>query len=90
MRVLASDYQEKLATFKPDYPDMRRLKAQIAQFDAEIERAVTMIKGSLKAQYESLLQQEELLQKDIEKARGKVLDGTKQKHSNADLAARGR
>ena len=38
---LASEYQEKLATFKPDYPDMRRLKAQIAQFDSEIERAAT-------------------------------------------------
>jgi succinoglycan biosynthesis transport protein ExoP len=71
--VLASDYQEKLATFKPDYPDMRKLKAQIAQFDAEIERAVTVIRGSLKAHYESLRQQEELLQKNIEEARGKVL-----------------
>jgi capsular exopolysaccharide synthesis family protein len=69
---LASEYQEKLATFKPEYPDMRRLKAQIAQFDSEIERAAVTIKGSLKAQYESLLQQEELLQKDIEKASGKV------------------
>jgi polysaccharide biosynthesis transport protein len=71
--VLASDYQEKLATFKPDYPDMRRLKAQIAQFDAEIDRAVTVIKGSLKSHYESLRQQEEMLQKNIEDARGKVL-----------------
>jgi capsular exopolysaccharide synthesis family protein len=71
---LASEYQEKLATFKPDYPDMRRLKAQVAQFDSEIERAATTIKGSLKAQYESLLQQEELLQKNIEKAGGKVLE----------------
>ena len=70
---LASEYQEKLATFKPDYPDMRRLKAQIAQFDSEIERASTTVKGSLKAQYESLLQQEELLQKNIEQASGKVL-----------------
>jgi succinoglycan biosynthesis transport protein ExoP len=73
--TLVSDYQEKLATFKPDYPDMRRLKAQIAQFDAEIERAVTVIANSLKTQYESLLQQEELLQKDIEKTRAKVLEG---------------
>ena len=71
--ILSSDYQEKLATFKPDYPDMRRLKAQIAQIDAEIERAVTVIKGSLKAHYELLRQQEELLQKNIEEARGKVL-----------------
>jgi polysaccharide biosynthesis transport protein len=71
--ILASEYQEKLATFKPDYPDMRRLKAQLAQFDSEIERAVSVIKGSLKAHYESLQQQEELLQKNIEEARGKVL-----------------
>jgi polysaccharide biosynthesis transport protein len=71
--LLVSDYQEKLAMFKPDYPDMRRLKAQIAQFDAEIERAGNVIKGSLKAHYESLRQQEEMLQKNTEEARGKVL-----------------
>ena len=73
--TLASDYQEKLAVFKADYPDMRRLKAQIAQIDAEIDRAASFVTASLKAQYESLLQQEELLQKDIEKARAKVLEG---------------
>jgi polysaccharide biosynthesis transport protein len=73
--VLASDYQDKLAVFKPDYPDMRRLKAQIAQMDGEIDRAVNFVTGSIKSQYESLLQQEELLQKDIEKARGKVVVG---------------
>jgi capsular exopolysaccharide synthesis family protein len=70
--LLVSDYQEKLAMFKPDYPDMRRLKAQIGQFDTEIERAMTLIKGSLKAHYESLRQQEELLQNSIDEARGKV------------------
>src|SRR4029077_7102749 len=61
--------------FKPDFPDMRRIKSQIAQMDAEIDRAVGFVTGSLKSQYDSLLQQEELLQKDIEKARGKVLEG---------------
>jgi len=73
--TLAADYQDKLAVFKADYPDMRRLKAQIAQMDAEIDRAVSFVTASLKAQHESLLQQEELLQKDIEKARAKVLEG---------------
>src|SRR5262249_7769157 len=73
--MLASDYQDKLAVFKADYPDMRRLKSQIAQMDSEIDRAVGFVTGSLKSQYESLLQQEELLRKDIEKARGKVVDG---------------
>ena len=65
--------RKSLRLFKPDYPDMRRLKAQIAQFDAEIDRAVTVIKGSLKAHYEFLRQQEELLQKNIEKHAGKCL-----------------
>src|SRR5262249_41316989 len=73
--MLASDYQDKLAVFKADYPDMRRLKGQIAQMDAEIDRAVSFVTGSLKSQYESFLQQEELLQKDIEIARTKVLQG---------------
>ena len=73
--TLAADYQDKLAVFKADYPDMRRLKGQIAQMEAEIDRAVSFVTGSLKSQYESFLQQEELLQKDIEKARTRVLDG---------------
>ena len=73
--MLASDYQDKLAVFKADYPDMRRLKGQIAQMDAEIDRAVSFVTGSLKSQYESFLQQEELLQKDIDKARTRVVDG---------------
>lgn len=73
--TLAADYQDKLAVFKADYPDMRRLKAQVAQMDAEIDRAVSFVTASLKSHYESLLQQEELLQKDMEKARAKVLEG---------------
>jgi capsular exopolysaccharide synthesis family protein len=53
---------------------MRRLRAQIAQVDVEIERAVAVIKDSLKVQHESLVQQEELLQKSIEESRAKVLE----------------
>src|SRR5260370_40926844 len=54
---------------------MRRLKAQVAQMDVEIDRAVSFVTASLKSHHESLLQQEELLQKDMEKARAKVLEG---------------
>jgi polysaccharide biosynthesis transport protein len=72
--TLAADYQERLQTYKPDYPDMRRLRAQIAQFDAEIDRAVTVIQNSLKVQLESLLQQEQFLLKSIEDARAKVVE----------------
>src|SRR5262249_31704418 len=51
--VLMADYQNKLSTFKPAYPDMLRLKAQIDQTSAEIKSAAGVIKQSLKARYEA-------------------------------------
>jgi uncharacterized protein involved in exopolysaccharide biosynthesis len=38
--ALMADYQNKLSTFNPDYPDMLRLKAQINQIDQEIKSAL--------------------------------------------------
>lgn len=72
--TLATDYQEKLATFKPAYPDMRRLKAQIDQIDAEINSAVSVIKQSLKARYDAAIEEENLLKKKIDEAKRGVLD----------------
>ena len=71
---LMSEYQEKLNLFKPDYPDMRKIKAQIDQIDREIELNASAIKQSMKTSYQSLLQQESLLQKNIDDAKAKVLD----------------
>src|SRR5262249_14806453 len=59
--AMMADYQNKLSTFKPDYPDMLRLKAQINEIDREIKSETDVIKQSLKAHYESALQQETLL-----------------------------
>ena len=44
-----ADYQNKLSMFKPAYPDMQRLKAQIDQIGQEIKSAADVIKQSLKA-----------------------------------------
>ena len=41
---LMADYQEKLSTFKPAYPDMVKLKALIDQIDHEINSVVGVIK----------------------------------------------
>ena len=71
---LMSEYQEKLNLFKPDYPDMRKIKAQIDQIDREIQLNANAIKEAIKTSYESLLQQESLLQKNIDDAKAKVLD----------------
>ena len=72
--VLMADYQNKLSTFKPAYPDMLRLKAQIDQISAEIKSAADVIKQSLKARYEAALQQEVLLKKKMDETKRGVLD----------------
>jgi succinoglycan biosynthesis transport protein ExoP len=72
--VLMSEYQEKLPLFKPDYPDMRKIKAQIDQVDRDIQSNAEAIKVSLKTSYASLLEQETLLQKNIDQAKTNVLD----------------
>ena len=70
---LMADYQQKLATFKPDYPDMLRLKAQINQIDQEIKAAADVIKQSLKSHYEAALQQETLLKNKMDETKHGVL-----------------
>src|SRR5262249_35203894 len=71
--ILMGDYQNKLSTFKPAYPDMLRLKAQIDGISAEIKSAADVIKQSLKARYESALQQEVLLKNKMEETKRSVL-----------------
>ena len=71
---LMADYQNKLSTFKPDYPDMQRLKAQINEIDREIKSAADVIKQSLKAHYESAVEQEALLKKKMEDVKHGVLE----------------
>jgi polysaccharide biosynthesis transport protein len=72
--VMMADYQNKLSTFKPDYPDMLRLRAQINQIDQEIKSEADVIKQSLKAHYESALQQEVLLKNKMDEAKRGVLE----------------
>ena len=72
--VLMADYQNKLSTFKPAYPDMLRLKAQIDQISTEINNAAAVIKQSLKARYEFALQQEVLLKEKMGETKRGVLD----------------
>lgn len=72
--ILMAEYQEKLGLFRPDYPDMRKIKAQLDQIDRDIELTATAIKDSLKTNYETLVQHESLLQKSIDQAMSQVLD----------------
>jgi capsular exopolysaccharide synthesis family protein len=71
--ALMVDYQNKLSMFKPDYPDMLKLKAQMNQIDQEIKSATDVTKQSLKAHYEFTLQQEVLLKNKMEDIKHGVL-----------------
>ena len=72
--ALMADYQNKLSTFNPDYPDMLRLKAQMNEIDQEIKSEADVIKQSLKAHYELALQQEVLLKNKMEEVKRGVLN----------------
>lgn len=72
--ALSAEYQQKLATYKPDYPDMQRLGNQIAEADQQIATEIGNIRAAIQADYEAARGQEDLLQARIEALKGDVLD----------------
>lgn len=72
--VLASQYQEKLRVYKPDYPEMQQLQGQISEIDRQITSEVGNIRTSLNARFQSASVQESLLSERIEALKGDVLD----------------
>jgi capsular exopolysaccharide synthesis family protein len=72
--VLAADYQQKLKLFKPDYPAMVQLKAQINGIENEINSAASVIKRALKSQYNASYSQERSLEKQVADAKAGVLN----------------
>ncbi len=73
-KELDLDYQQKLETFKPNFPAMVRIKNQIDEIDRQLAAEAQTIKDSLKAAYESSLAQEDEMKKRIEVLRQDVLD----------------
>lgn len=72
--LLAAQYQEKLGTYKPDYPEMEQLQRQIAESDQQIATEVRNIRASVNARYQAARNQEVLLRSRIESLKGDVLD----------------
>ncbi len=54
-------YQEKVALFKPDYPEMVQLKEQIDRVNAQIEAEIGSVRSSLYADYQLALHKENML-----------------------------
>ncbi|HJQ15648.1 MAG TPA: polysaccharide biosynthesis tyrosine autokinase [Allosphingosinicella sp.] len=75
---LEAEYQQKLSSFKPDYPDMVRLKAQIEGLDKQIARESGTLTSSriatALADYRAAAASERELQVRVNQLKGDVLD----------------
>jgi capsular exopolysaccharide synthesis family protein len=71
---LAGQYQDKLASFKPAYPEMKQLQSQIDELDRQINAQVTLIKNSIKAQYDAAVSTETSLEGRVEDLKKQVAD----------------
>ena len=71
---LQADYQDKLSVYKPAFPEMQQLKAQIEELDKQINAEVANIKASIRAGYQAALQQETLLKDQVNTLKDEVLD----------------
>lgn len=71
---LVTEYQEKLETFKPQYPAMLQIQNRISEIDRQLATEVKTIRGALKAAYESSLNQEAELKVRIDELKREALD----------------
>jgi polysaccharide biosynthesis transport protein len=72
--TLQTEYQQKLPTFKPSYPDMVQLHNQIDEIDRQLGIEVNTLKESYKAAYQASLDQENEMKVRIETLKQQVLD----------------
>ncbi|PIQ37377.1 MAG: exopolysaccharide biosynthesis protein [Lysobacterales bacterium CG17_big_fil_post_rev_8_21_14_2_50_64_11] len=69
-----AEYQDKLRVFKPDYPEMLRLKGQIDEFQRLIDAQAADIKGAIAGNFAAARAQENLLHNQIDELKVEVLD----------------
>jgi capsular exopolysaccharide synthesis family protein len=76
--ALEAEYQEKLTSFKPDYPDMVRLKSRMDAIDQAIRQETGVVAGGrssqLFADYQAALAEERSLAARVNQLKGSVLN----------------
>jgi len=70
---LELEYQQNSRIYKPDFPKMQQLKAQITEAEQQIKGEVALIAGTFRAQYEMALNQETQLREKLSHTRKQVL-----------------
>lgn len=49
---LSAEYQQKLATFKPQFPEMQKLSAQITEMKRQIDNAIRAVANTVEVRFE--------------------------------------
>lgn len=75
---LQIEYQENLRIYKPEFPKMLQIQAQLAEIESQLKEEITNIAGALQAARDAAAKQEELLRERVSQTRKQVL--TTQEH----------
>lgn len=70
---IEADYLTNLAVYKPEFPKMLQLKAQISELDARIKAEVASVLVYMKGQYEAAKRQEDQVRALLQGTRREVL-----------------
>jgi len=70
---LQIEYQQNLRIYKPDFPKMVQIKAQIAEVESQIKQEIASIAAGVQSQYDSAQKQEALIREKLGQTRKQVL-----------------
>jgi polysaccharide biosynthesis transport protein len=63
--VLKASYEEKRSTLKPGYPEMRRIQAQIAELQRQVDVEIHAIANTVEIRYQQARQKEEGIKREL-------------------------
>ncbi len=70
---LAAQYQQKLAIYKPAFPEMVQLRNQIKELDRQVQSDTQAIKESIRAAYLTAKEEEDSLQSQLTNVKSEVV-----------------
>mgnify|MGYP001594153275 FL=1 len=71
---LEAQYMKLSETFKPEYPEMVRLKSQMETIQRRLEGEISKVTAGIKNDYESSLRRESLLRQAFDQQKGRAME----------------
>jgi len=71
---LRADYQDKLTTLKPAFPEMMALQSQINETEKDIRAQIGRIKGAISDQYQAAVANEKALSDKLSQLKAEAMD----------------